>query len=283
MSSDDQLLMAFANQHRGDLDGLLKTFFRFLHTYTDLYVVDENPSRMGFKPGQAEAKVLAAFRGFPLKEPAVESIKRVRNPPQPNQGRESNAPTVAAARTDPSMETSVETKGEPNNDLASSQRSTPGETMKRASGNVTVSGTAATQMPVGNGGSGPGYVWTQSLGEVNIHASVPASTRGKDLEVTLKPGGVKVVHRPSKNTLLEGEFPPNETINVSESSWTLDESLLLILVKRRETWWPSVVRGHPEIDTSKVDSTKKVSEYDPETQAAIRKLLTEQHASGGGL
>src|SRR5438309_1338531 len=64
---DRQLLMAFANNHRGNLQDLLLSFFKFLHECTDLYVVDDHPQAMGFKPGQAEARVVQAFRAFPYK------------------------------------------------------------------------------------------------------------------------------------------------------------------------------------------------------------------------
>lgn len=53
----DNLLMSLA-QRSGSLDGLLTTFFRFLHRNTDFYVVDPSPVRkVGFAPGQAESMV----------------------------------------------------------------------------------------------------------------------------------------------------------------------------------------------------------------------------------
>ncbi len=35
--------------------------------------------------------------------------------------------------------------------------------------------------------------------------------------------------------------------------------------------------GHEEIDTTKVESTKKVEEYDPATQGTIRKIMFDQN------
>ena len=49
-----------------------------------------------------------------------------------------------------------------------------------------------------------------------------------------------------------------------------------VLEKKAERWWKSVVKGGKEIDTTKVDSTKNIDEYDGETQGAIRKLMWEQ-------
>ena len=36
--------------------------------------------------------------------------------------------------------------------------------------------------------------------------------------------------------------------------------------------------GHPEIDATLVDSTRRVEDYDDETQATIRKIMHEQRS-----
>ena len=77
-----------------------------------------------------------------------------------------------------------------------------------------------------------------------------------------------------------GEF--EDAIRRSESMWTLcsdgigGPQLVLSLEKTRKTWWKSAVIGHPEIDTTKVDSKQSIDEYDEATQATIRKLMFEQ-------
>ena len=50
----------------------------------------------------------------------------------------------------------------------------------------------------------------------------------------------------------------------------------------REAWWKSAVHGAREIDTTKVDSTRDMYDYDPETQGAIRKIMFDQHQVGRG-
>ena len=52
--------------------------------------------------------------------------------------------------------------------------------------------------------------------------------------------------------------------------------MVVTLEKAVETWWLSVMSGHPEIDGTLIDSTKRVADYDNETQAAIRKIMHEQ-------
>lgn len=84
----------------------------------------------------------------------------------------------------------------------------------------------------------------------------------------------------------------DEAVRVDESLWTLAVSpatstcvkhqgqsqvvIVITLDKCQRTWWRCVVRGHAEIDTSRVDSTQRVTDYDDETQAALRKIMFEQ-------
>lgn len=64
----DALLTQLAQQH-GGVESLLDSFFDFLHRKTDFYAVSSDPGKhkMGFLPGQAERKVLAAFRKYPTR------------------------------------------------------------------------------------------------------------------------------------------------------------------------------------------------------------------------
>lgn len=45
------------------------------------------------------------------------------------------------------------------------------------------------------------------------------------------------------------------------------------LEKAQDKIWSTVFKGDPEIDTSKVNNTKKIEEFDGETQGAIRKIM----------
>ncbi|EGZ16189.1 hypothetical protein PHYSODRAFT_507420 [Phytophthora sojae] len=70
----DALLTQLAQQH-GGVESLLDSFFDFLHRKTDFYAVSSDPGKhkMGFLPGQAERKVLAAFRNPTAKK--IEEVK----------------------------------------------------------------------------------------------------------------------------------------------------------------------------------------------------------------
>merc|ERR1711988_1351643 len=66
--------------------------------------------------------------------------------------------------------------------------------------------------------------------------------------------------------------------------WHLDGSthVILSLEKQRETWWKCVLEGDQEIDTTKVESTRSMDEYDGETQGAIRKIMFDQRQKATG-
>lgn len=62
--------------------------------------------------------------------------------------------------------------------------------------------------------------------------------------------------------------------------WSVDKdrSLLTInLEKTKEIMWKSVLEGEVSIDLSKVDTTRDISEFDPECQAAIQKVTYDEH------
>lgn len=69
-------------------------------------------------------------------------------------------------------------------------------------------------------------------------------------------------------------------LNNSESTWLLEEGtcLLLHIDKAKEGWWKSLLVGDSEIDTTKVDSTKRIEDYDSEIQGSIRRII-HQHLS----
>jgi hypothetical protein len=108
----------------------------------------------------------------------------------------------------------------------------------------------------------------------------------KQLDVSITASHVKVVHKPSGRCLLEGEFC--FPVSPSNCFWKIEKNkakhlLVLSLEKQEERIWQCLLKGDPEIDTSKVDNSKKLDDFDPETQGAIRKVMYEQQRKQMGL
>ncbi|OWZ16573.1 Nuclear migration protein nudC [Phytophthora megakarya] len=246
----DALLTQLAQQH-GGVESLLDSFFDFLHRKTDFYVVSGDPvkHKMGFLPGQAQQKVLKAFQKYPLKS---------------LHGSSSEAAQVT---DDATAQTATKVSGKKN-------RASTATNEVSYEPQLTEDG---KQVPVDNGGVADGYTWTQTLEDVSIQMEVTHGTRAKDLNCRIESTKLHVTLKsdPTK-VLLEGEFP--EKIRADESIWSLESNhtLNISLEKIKPTWWASALKGGPEIDTSKVDSTRNIQEYDGATQGAIRKAVYDQ-------
>ena len=112
------------------------------------------------------------------------------------------------------------------------------------------------QVPVGNGGLGPNYYWTQTLKEVCVFVDVPRTIRGKDIKCLIQPRSVCLEVKGQRT--VAGDF--EDTIKASESLWSLvldpqisePGQIVITLEKTRPMWWKHVLDGHPCIDTTKV-------------------------------
>ncbi len=138
------------------------------------------------------------------------------------------------------------------------------------------------QIPIGNGGICDKYFWTQSLYETTVYIDVPEGTRGKDIDCKITASKLSLRLKGQKEYLINGELDAKVK---TDSMWTIDDrkTVVITLDKCVETWWGTVIKGDPEIDTQRVDSTKKVSDYDDETQGAIRKIMFDQNQKHLGL
>lgn len=87
----------------------------------------------------------------------------------------------------------------------------------------------------------------------------------------------------SDKLYFEAEF--REKIKLDDSYWTCEEanSIILFLTKLTEVIWSSAFKGHKEIDTKKVDNSKKIEEFDRDTQFALNKIVYEQNRKKNGL
>lgn len=292
-------LMALASKSRGDLRKLLFSFFAFLNQRTDFYVVPPQEDviagvcRMGFKEGDAEKLLLAAFRQFPLRR--MPSKKKMNIAGSNATGGNATVPAikkkksnVKKAETGDSSLKENDTDSNKNkavkNDSFASSDSKNEITDENNDCNRDKSSTEkirltdeGKQIPIGNGGICKRYQWTQSSDELNVVLAVPEGTRAKHLSVSLNTSSVSISfkERPTEK-LLDGTF--FDKIRKDESTWSLEGSALLLTLDKLKhgTWWETIIQGDEIIDTSLVDSTRNISDYDEITQGQIRKILFDQ-------
>ncbi len=258
----DNILIALASRSNGDLRKLLHSFFSFLHRRTDFYIVpheDDVHTKMGFREGDAEKVLLAAFRQFPLRK-------------MPRQ-----ADIVAAKKTQAPKNTT--TSGPPSNEtpVKESKLNQPRKSEDDNQIRLTEKG---LQIPVGNGGATEKYKWTQTIDECTVMIQVPVGIRGKELDVSITASSIEV--KPKKpledGTDLFVRGPLTESIDPSESTWSLEGGVVvLVLYKKQKKFWDTILVGDSKIDTSMVDSRRNISEYDETTQAQVRKMIFDQN------
>ncbi|KAF9076245.1 nuclear movement protein nudC [Rhodocollybia butyracea] len=117
------------------------------------------------------------------------------------------------------------------------------------------------------------YKWTQILGELDVHVPVPKGTRGKNLAVVIQKKKLSVGLKGSEDKILDGELC--KEIKVEDSTWTLEDDVVLIhLEKLNQQWWENVLTHHPKLDTRKIEpADSKLSDLDGETRGMVEKMM----------
>ena len=143
-----------------------------------------------------------------------------------------------------------------------------------------------------------------------MYVDLPPGARSRDLVCTFTARGVEMGVR-GQPPLLAGAL--GGRVCPADCAWSMEPGLMTIVFEKDvKTWWAAVVQvrararrrpasrgsarggdggmhsridgaqGHDEIDATRVDSTKAVSEYDEETQAEIRKIMVRGGAGSEG-
>lgn len=133
-----------------------------------------------------------------------------------------------------------------------------------------------------NGGTNEKYSWSQGISDVIVQVNLPRKTKAKDLDVDLSSKRIHAAYKDG-TVILSGEF--YDDVKGDDSAWSIEEGekFILNLEKSQENIWKTVIKGDAEIDATKVDNTKGLDDFDPETQGALRKIVYEQNRKARGL
>jgi hypothetical protein len=293
----DNFLITIVNE-TGGVEGLLHSLFSFLYRRTDFYYEMLPGEKMGFLPGEAERMVATTFKQYqnmyfkkhPPKDPkeVQKKIDELKRKNEEAKAREAEAKTSAQTHSETPKEatfnpTSKTVQAETSGKVT--QASTPSQAQPQPDSSTQPKKVDPkfANISTHNGGKNEKYSWSQGIHDLLVQIDLEKPTKSKDLDVTLENKHVKIVHKATKKTLLEGEF--YDSIKVEDSTWSIEEGLRLILnlEKATENIWKIVIKGDPEIDATKVDNTKSLDDFDPETQGALRKIVYEQNRKAQGL
>ncbi|KAK4547008.1 hypothetical protein LTR36_001228 [Oleoguttula mirabilis] len=130
------------------------------------------------------------------------------------------------------------------------------------------------------------YKWTQTIGDLDLTAPIPANLKGRDLDVKITKNSLKAGIK-GQEPIIDGPFP--HSIVVDESAWTLESAkagkeLNIHLDKANKMeWWAHVVTSAPAIDTSKITpENSKLSDLDGETRGMVEKMMYDQRQKEQG-
>ena len=295
MERFDHLFTNIAQQ-AGGIQGLLEAFFSFLLRRTDFYYEADPGDKMGFPPGVAEKMILAAFRHFQeehfKKHPRknIEEFKQkakelqdkleLENKLKEEQKKKKEVKPIPVSKEQPIVKKEEPKQEEPKKEEHIEQTKPVEQKDVKTEQNEKIN---YKDIETRNGGINEKYKWDQTVFEVSVQIDLPRKMKGKELNVTLTRDHFKAVEKANGNVIVEGEF--FESVKRDESTWTIDDGtkLMLDLVKADDNIWKTIFKGDAEIDTSKVDNSKKMSDFDEETQGGLRKVLYEQNRKQRGL
>lgn len=118
---------------------------------------------------------------------------------------------------------------------------------------------------------------------MTVQIPVPEGTSTKQLIVEIKAKHLLIKLKNQDTPLIDGDL--QERIKVDDSFWSLEDKKYINITfeKAYESIWKTVIVGDQEIDTKTVDNSKKLEEFDLETQGHLQKVLYEQDRKKRGL
>mmetsp|Transcript_35748 Transcript_35748/g.98528 ORF Transcript_35748/g.98528 Transcript_35748/m.98528 type:complete len:350 (-) Transcript_35748:41-1090(-) len=279
----DDLLLGLASKHK-NVEELSYSILSFFERRTDLFhVMESSDEGMGFMPGVAEKMLFKHFgffqqRYFSRAQPQF----LYRGPGAPAEEERSVVGAVSTSMEISSLghETAADAISSPSvvptpadaadsSVIAKEQAASLPEKTKKLMRHISTWNGAVTSK----------YHWSQSISEVTVEVEVEPNCRSKDVEANLS--ATRLWLKCKGNMVLEGKL--HEKVIVEDFMWYLDDNkVVMSMEKQRETWWRCVLEGDEEIDTTKVESTRTMDEYDGETQGAIRKIMFDQHQKAAG-
>ena len=306
----DDLLNTVITQKGQGIYGFFDVMFSFLYRRTDFFYEMAPGENMGFFPTQAEAIVCGYFRKYQQLHYKERVPKRNIDPKvieeyikSKEKEKQEKKETIAKINNQSKTENKKEEKKEeakkeekkaeiPKNSQETKIENNKGDTNKIESSNPLNMKKEELKGPVENkptsistynGDKCDDYNWSQGVGDVTIQFTLKQKINKKMLKVDMTVNHLKIVIQGMDKPLIDDDFC--EKIIPDDSNWSIEDgqSIILFLEKATEIIWKSAFKGGKEIDTKTVDNSKRIDEFDSETQAALNKIVYEQNRKRNGL
>ena len=116
---------------------------------------------------------------------------------------------------------------------------------------------------VKNGNICAGYRWTQELNELTVSVELPPGTAKRDVVCKISAGTLECGLR-GQAPIVDGAL--YDKVRVDECMWQLQDSHRLIVTLQKliltpegRKWWPCLIKGEDEIDTSQCEEGESVN------------------------
>ena len=304
----DDLLNTVITQKGQGIYGFFDVMFSFLYRRTDFFYEMAPGENMGFFPTQAEAIVCGYFRKYQqlhykervpkrnidpkvIEEYMKSKEKKNNEKKRINKESKEQKEKIESQKKENEKEAQKKeepkkietTKNEENKSIEDKKVETTNPiNMKKEEIKGPVEN-KPTSISTYNGDKCDDYNWSQGVGDVTIQFALKQKINKKMLKVDMTVNHLKIEIKGMDKPLIDADFC--EKIIPDDSNWSIEDgqSIIFFLEKATEIIWKSAFKGGKEIDTKTVDNSKRIEEFDSETQAALNKIVYEQNRKRNGL
>lgn len=265
----DALMLTVAKEC-GDIHNFMNYFFSFLLRKTDFY--SSAPSVQ-----HCEQLVLAALRKhYQQKDEYLQAVKKEHEQKDEEKKKkleEKNRSKGETNKVNLPNDVTKPMKNKEHNEKKKDKESTKGGDESDGSSDIP---------PLGNGGTTEKYVWTQTLGNIDMHVITKEKVTKEN--INLKMTNSRLFIKVKDEVIIDGEF--YRKIKCDESMWYVEDDQIHLVIEKYNTmeWWSTVIKGDPEIDVKKiVPENSKLTDLDSETRSVVEKMLYDQRQKAANL
>lgn len=291
----DDLLNTVITEKGQGIYGFFDVMFSFLYRRTDFFYEMAPGENMGFFPSQAEAIVCGYFRKYQQLHFKERVPKRKIDPKvideylkkQKDKGKQPAQPPIQpspSSQQQPPQQQPLEQQQQQQQPTTTTTTTSPSPAPTQPTKPQKPIENKPISISTYNGDVCDKYNWSQGVSDVTIQFPLPEAVSKKMLDISMTVNHLKITIKSKEaKVLIDDDFC--EKIKPDDSNWTLEDgqSLVFYLEKAGEVIWKSAFKGGKEIDTKKVDNSKRIDEFDNETQAALNKIMYEQNRKRNGL
>ncbi|KAG0568399.1 hypothetical protein KC19_6G016900 [Ceratodon purpureus] len=270
----DPVLSSLLEDHKQQPLELLTTVIDFLFRESDL----SRESRVEHRVTEIVTAAKRRRSAYDGEDVAPEKIAKVEETKSPGKKEPASGKITEAKTLKP------KTRG---NETAESSNVSPSPAAKKENDSeepeIDSEGKGLTPN-IGNGFDHETYSWTQTISDATVHIKLPHGTKAKEVACEIKGKTLKAGLK-GQEPVLQGEF--YTPVKSDDCFWSVEEdgTLSIYLTKcNKMTWWKSVLKGEPEINTRKVmPENSRLADLDSETRSTAEKMMYDQRQKAMGL